>query len=225
MGGRGSYSSRRRLIGGAGGILILGEGGESSPKMNLAGMNRKIAEGVNPQKTLDYLEKTYKAGMTKEQLQVLDEDGWTVLAKQGTRHSVGFTREEAEFMRGKVVTHNHPNGYGGTLSDADVFNALKYGQKEIRASAAEGVYSLKRTSRSNPRGFANALMSSQGKLNARMLNTIRRFDNGKNSDMVVRKLWVDVLHRWYARNAPKYGYEYKFTPNAGYNIRKAKEVK
>lgn len=224
MGGRGSYSSRRKLIGGSSsGIMLLP--GKDSARLNLAGMNRDIANGVTPEKTLDFLEKIYKKGMTKEQLQVLDEDGWTVLAKQGDRHSVGFTTEEAEFMRGKVVTHNHPNGYGGTLSDADVYNALKYGQKEIRASAAEGVYSLRKTGRANPEGFAKALQNAQQKLDNRMRETIKRFDNGKNSDMVIRKLWVDVLHRWYGRNASQYGYVYKFTPNAGYDVRKAKAVK
>lgn len=104
MGRRGSYSNRRKLIGGSSsGILIIGKK-ENSPRINLAEMNRDIANGVTLEKTLDYLKKTYKKGMTKEQLQLIDEQCWTVLAKQGDRHSAEFTREEAEFMRGNVVT-------------------------------------------------------------------------------------------------------------------------
>lgn len=217
MGGRGSYGERKRLIGGG----EFNVGGNAK-RLNLAGMNRDIARGVSDEKTLHYVEQVYKKGMTKEQLQILDKYGFVALAYQGDKGSVSFDNAAIKQMNGGTVTHNHPSGYGGTFSDADIRAATSFGVKSMRASAAEGVYSLRRTGKARPKAFAQALDSSLPALRQKMRGVLKRFDNGKNSDIVLRKLWVDVLHRWYRKNAPKYGYEYTFTPNKEYDIRKAK---
>ena len=185
----------------------------------IAGMNRDIANGVNQQKTLDFIEKVYKKGMKNEQLQILDDDGWVVKAYQGDAHSVAYNPVH---VKGRVVTHNHPNQWGGTFSEADV-RGMKWGAKEKRASAAEGVYSLKATRKANPEGLYTALENAIPGLQKRMGQISTRISkwniaNPQRRATINRRLQLSALHRWYQQNAEKYGFEYTFTKNKGYKI-------
>ena len=185
----------------------------------VAGMNRDIAKGVTPEKTLDYIEKVYKKGMGKEQAQILDDDGWVIKAYQGGRTSVSL---ELGLTKGRVYTHNHPGKWGGTFSRADI-KSMTYGGKEIRASAAEGVYTLKATRKAAPYSMAEALVKEHNDIVARMSKVSQRVSrmwiaNPQRRATVKRRLQLAVLHRWYQKNAGKYGFEYQFVRNKDYKI-------
>ena len=219
MGGRGSNAIKRRVQGMLGGGLQMG--GRAQP-IPLAGMNVDVANGVTPQKTLDFIEKQYKKGMGKEQMQILDSDGWVIGAYQGEKHHVAFP---ADAITGRVATHNHPQGWGGTFSEADIAG-LVMKPREIRASAAEGVYSMKATGRARAEAFNQALARDIKKINAQInaaaLKTFRtklpKIENPKTRAIVLRRDALNPLHRWYQRNAPKYGFEYTFTRNKDFKI-------
>lgn len=213
MGGRGAAGIRHMK-----GEGFIEEQGEEHP-IFIAGMNRDIANGVSPQKTLDFIEKVYKKGMKKEQLQILNDDGWVIKAYQGDEHSVAYN---PMYVKGRVVTHNHPSRWGGTFSEADV-HGLKWGAKEKRASAAEGVYSLKATRKANPEGFSAALDNAIPEIRRRMAQISARVSrmgivNPKRRATISRRLQIGALHRWYQKNAGKYGFEYTFTKNKDYKI-------
>lgn len=216
MGGRGAAGIRH----------MTHEGGGAHPKTGgtiqpifVAGMNRDIANGVTPEKTLDYIEKVYKKGMTREQLQILDNRGFVIKAYQGDSGGVRYFSKD---VRGRVTTHNHPGKWGGTFSVKDV-EGMQLGVKEKRASAAEGVYSLKATSKANPKGLSAALNQAIPTIQRRMGQISTRVSklhilNPQRRMAVNRRLQLSVLHRWYQKNAAKYGFEYTFTKNKGYKI-------
>lgn len=151
----------------------------------------------------------------KEELKVVDDDGFVIAAYKGREHSVAY---DPYVTRDRIVTHNHPSGYGGTFSEADISGFLSWNQKEIRASAKEGTYSIKRTNKSDPRGFANAYNRDRGIMEStakRMLDNAVSKGLSKNAR---RKAYVDVFHQWFKKNSSKYGYEYTFTRNKGYKL-------
>ena len=214
MGGRGA-AGIRHMKGEGGAELNLGE----LHPLFLAGMNRDVANGVTPQKTLDFIEKVYKKGMKNEQLQILDDDGWVIKAYQGDAHSVAYNPKD---VKGRVVTHNHPSQWGGTFSEADV-RGMKWGAKEKRASAAEGVYSLKATRKAQPKALSDALDKAMPDIMRRMGQISTRISKWKIANpqrraTINRRLQLSALHRWYQRNAGKYGFEYTFTKNTDYKI-------
>lgn len=217
MGGRGSAGKRH--MEGEGFFFEQEKHGEAPVPIFVAGMNRDIANGVTPEKTLDYIEKVYKKGMSKEQAQILDDRGFVVKAYQGGRNSVAL---DLKLTKGRVYTHNHPGKWGGTFSSADI-RSMAYGGKEIRASAVEGVYALKATRKAAPRSMAEALVNSRNDLVYRMAKVSQRVSrmgivNPQRRATVKRRLQLAVVHRWYQRNAEKYGFKYQFVRNKDYKI-------
>jgi len=215
MGGRGSAGKRQIH----GEVMNLDNKPGHVQELMLAGMNRSIAQGVTPEKTLDFIEKQYKKGMKNEQLQILDNYGFVVKAYQGDKESVAYN---PMYVKGRVVTHNHPGKWGGTFSEADV-NGMIWGATEKRASAAEGVYSLKATKKAQPGKLAKALEKAIPGLERRMVKIDRRVskwnvENPQRRATISRRLQVAVLHRWYQNNTKKYGYTYTFTKNKDYKI-------
>ena len=217
MGGRGAAGKRH--MEGEGFAFEREQHGEPPVPIFVAGMNRDIANGVTPEKTLDYLEKVYKKGMGREQAQILDDRGFVVKAYQGGRNSVSL---DLDLTKGRIYTHNHPGRWGGTFSKADI-RSMSHGGKEIRASAAEGVYSLKATRKAAPRAMAEALVNSRNDIVYRMAKVSQRVSrmgiaNPQRRATVMRRLQLAVLHRWYQRNAGQFGFKYQFVRNKDYKI-------
>lgn len=218
MGGRGSSSSG--YSGSGKGFIGAGKGGGGQIQpLAIAGLTGTDENGgfryTSVEQTLQHLEpKTLD--MKREQMKVIDDDGFVIAAYQGNAHSVAFIPEQT---RGKTVTHNHPSGYGGTFSEADVGNFLEFGQKEIRASAKEGTYSLKRVGKKqNDKGFNDAYAKAQGRLDQKARAATQKAADSGGSRMAQRKAYVDVYHNWYKSNASKYGFEYTFKANKGYKV-------
>lgn len=213
MGGRGS-SFGVEVIAARG---IVAEHGEVKP-LNVAGMTPmdKGSRYTNTQKTLKYIEKQ-KMDHDKEQLQVIDRHGYVTRAFQGDEHSVAVDLETRAYMRGKVVTHNHPDSYGGTFSDADI-SCLRMGMKELRASAKEGNYSMKATKAADPTGFYQAYEKDSKKIQTRMKTIAmqtaeKKWGSYEKYHYENRKAQLAVIHDWYQDNAEKYGYQYSFEPS------------
>ena len=213
-GGRGGHSAS-----GKGFVLQMGKGGNLQP-LNVAGMTKGVNGGslryVNTQETLRQYEAS-KLNKPNEQMAILDENGFIVKAYEGDKHSVAYIPEETT---GKVVTHNHPDTYGGTFSDADIAGFLEFKQKEIRASAKEGTYSLKETKKGS--GQKDALNKAYGKaqpgLAKKAESELMKVKNAGGSKTAQRKAYVDVYHNWYKNNFSKYGYTYTFIKNKGYKV-------
>jgi len=93
----------------------------------------------------------------KEQAMLLTAKGTRIFETKGARHSVKFSKEESDKMRGAVLTHNHPgltmkNGItvSAGLSKADLLLALSGGLREIRATSEDGTLYRLGFSKGNP---------------------------------------------------------------------------
>lgn len=213
MGGRGSHFGVQTMAA----VSATGLGNGPVTELHVAGMTPtdRGSRFTSAEKTLDYLEKK-KLAETKEQLQVLDEYGYVTRAFQGDEHSVAVDARTREYMKGKIVTHNHPSVYGGTFSDADI-NCLSMGMRELRASAREGTYSMKRHKDADPKGFMKAYLDSADRLQERMyqkaVDVAREYYHSREDyEKINRREQLQVIHEWYSENAPRYGYTYTFTP-------------
>ena len=225
MGGRGSASASSKYGGGGGGILVMG--GSAGEDMLTAGMTATDEAGgfryTSTEATLSKLE-TEALSLDHEQLKIVDSNGFVLAAVDGEKHSVGITDNALKNIKGNTVTHNHPAGYGGTFSEADVAS-LSLGMKEMRASAAEGTYSIKATNKAtadSARSFAAAYQkASQGSLGRRAADAATAKAAKGGTEAECRKAYCDTLGGWLSKNASKYGYKYSFTANGDYNIKNA----
>lgn len=214
MGGRGaSYGAEFMAARG-----IYAEAGEVM-SLNVAGMTpmEQGSRFTSTEKTLDYIENK-KLDYDKEQLQVIDRHGYVTRAFQGDEYSVGVDMDTRTYMQGKVVTHNHPQNFGGTFSDADI-NSLKMGMKELRASAREGNYSMKAERGADPAGFYKAYERNAGRMQTQMTEVARemaarRWSSYERFQTENRKAQLTVIDNWYKKNAGRYGYQYSFEPRA-----------
>lgn len=229
MGGRGTNAWK-----GTGGNVKLkfpGGNGKALPNilsadkdMNLAGMTAKDDAGgfryTSVQKTLDKLE-TEALKLDREELKIIDDNGFVVAAVYGDKESVGLSLRAFREVKGKTFTHNHPRERdtlnGGTFSPADI-NSLKFGMKELRASAREGTYSLKaKGNKQDAKGFYNHMKKNKSKIERSMNvagNKVRPqdFSSKQKYTDAVFNAQMGALSDWYAANAAKYGYQYTFTP-------------
>lgn len=67
----------------------------------------------------------------------------------------------------------------------------------------------------DPEGFYKAYERAETRLNGEMLDIARKMAAKKWGSYEMyrhenRKAQIDVIHRWYGRNAEKYGYRYRF---------------
>lgn len=75
---------------------------------------------------------------------VFDEKGNVIAHEIGNQYQVGFNPRD---IKGRVVTHNHPDGYDAHgLSGADLRAVVQGDMKELRAVTGSHVFSVKRPS-------------------------------------------------------------------------------
>ena len=154
---------------------------------------------------------------------MIDKNGKVVAGARGTKTGVGIHYEGSQ--EGFTVTHNHPDGYGGTFSGADINHLTTQKLKSIRAVAREGTYSITAKKGANYDGLNRALardlnkVATSGSVKA---SKVRAKGGNGNS---VRKAYVDELHKWYQKNASKYGFTYSFTANKSYNINARRKLR
>lgn len=165
-----------------------------------------------------------------EKMTLVDSDGNVILEKSGGKGSVSFGAREGFHMNDTTtLTHNHPGEYGGTFSGADVKVFTDYRLRAIRAVGKEGTYSLERTAKTNSNDsydFNRAFQKQSDSLNYKM----RTEYNSQKKKIARGEMTVDAAnqqlseyrtglcnqqHDWLVQNAPKYGYNYVFTPSEG----------
>lgn len=210
MGGRGASFGVETIAA----LGIQAGEGEIKP-LNVVGMTPmdKGSRFTNAKKTLAYIE-SMKREYEEEQLQVIDRHGYVTRAFQGDRHSVAVDLETRTYMRGKVVTHNHPDTWGGTFSDADL-SCLRMGMRELRASAKEGNYSMKALREADPEGLHRAYVRDSGRIESQMKKIAyemaeKKWSSYKRYRHENRKAQLQVMHEWYESHAKDYGYQYTF---------------
>ena len=216
MGGRGSSYGISVIEA----VSKFKKGGKVRP-LNVAGMTPtdRGSRFTNEKKTLKYIENK-KMEIKTEQLQVIDDYGYVTKAFQGDEHSVTVDMGTINYMKDKTVTHNHPAAFGGTFSDADIYT-LRYGMKELRASAKEGTYVMRARHGADPEGFMNAYSHSASDLQNKMRRIAKEVARKKWPSYEVfekenRKSQLKVLDMWYNENASAYGYDYIFEENSDY---------
>lgn len=157
-----------------------------------------------------------------------DANGKTVYTNTGGRNSVSHPAMiEAQAT---VMTHNHPrpgkyeNVLGGTFSpeDIDVLGRWYSNVKTIRASAAEGTYSMSipptvrhrtmRTMVADYRQYVNSIQGKYAAINnakyADYMNGLCRYRDYKSQcNHSMNDMLID-LHNWLRNNRKKYGYNY-----------------
>lgn len=119
-------------------------------KRNVISNHMKKAGNGNPEarvsvndselKTLENYERSIRK-QNYESASIVDKDGSVLLQVRGGENYVSFSDDEAEMMRGKIVTHNHPSS--SPFSDADIAMLSAHGVKQIRAIGRDGtLYTL-----------------------------------------------------------------------------------
>lgn len=203
FGGRGSSSSS----GGNRASTGHGYGGTGEP-LGLAGQTGFYdGNKVSVRSTLDHWEgKSY--GLDHEELLMIDEDGFATAYFKGGKDAVSFIPPDEAIAKKTVLTHNHPLGdgrtIGGGFSNADIENHIKYKFKETRATAVEGTYSFKATSKANSQGFLKALKGRKNEVSKKADAYMKKNPNANSIDVYLKE-----SHKWYQKAAKKYGFEYK----------------
>lgn len=213
FGGRGAGSSSG---GGSGGVFSTGRGGGSGKSLGLAGQTYfEDGNKVSVSGTLNFWEGK-SAGLKKEELLMVDEDGFACGYFKGGATSVSFSIPKDVDPKKTVLTHNHPAGgkdgrtIGGSFSNADLNNHIDIGFKETRATSVEGTYSFKTGRNANATGFKAALKTRQSECLTKAKNKVAKGDTRSEID-----IYLDECHKWYKTNCKKYGYEYSFTKAKG----------
>ena len=67
-------------------------------------------------------------------------DGKLIFKKDGSKNTVEYFGEEVGYMKGNILTHNHPSG--SPFSDLDIFTFVQAQLREIRAAGKQYTYSF-----------------------------------------------------------------------------------
>lgn len=241
MGGRGAdYDSGKDIP-----ILVNGEGEKRGKPIDaidlpLAGRTQ-FGTGLTTtiEGTLTKLEKHDTINLNHERLHVLDSRGFVVSANEGTTGSVALSNRTLRTARGNVITHNHPrpdrHTHGGTFSNADLSVLAYTGAREIRASAREGVYSLKAPSQRQAKAFSDFVTSKRGQrivqryMRREGETAYRRYERAGTSKKSADRLRSEALNtqlrgmaKFQAEYAGRFGLTYTFTPAEGGKLKPLK---
>lgn len=123
------------------------------------------------------------------------------------------------------ITHNHPRPgretgmLGGTFSHGDIEHICKHGERTMRASAAEGTYSISKAPNFNARGMLQwhkqAYAESRRTYAEESKRLQRAFDRGEMTfeqataaNKVAMNQHLVRMHNALAANAERFGYTY-----------------
>lgn len=116
----------------------------------------KVLDGCNAplNEKVVGIENNIRKNKRFETAVVFNDKGDIIIDKRGKATSVGFTPKEVESMKDKIITHNHPRGWGydenswgrigNSFSREDLSLAITADVAEIRAVTPNYTFSLKR---------------------------------------------------------------------------------
>lgn len=168
-------------------------------------------------------EKRLKA---KTEYAIVTDDNGNIIGKEmhGGKGSVRIP--EWDLMRSSVLTHNHPRGtgqegeLGGTFSPADLTTfSVRNNLKTIRASAAEGTYSITKDKNFDIKAFngyvnsvnakrAAALKTESKKIVNKVKNGTLEYNDYKKESTKLFNQYLVALHNDYIAGQKEYGYKY-----------------
>ena len=213
MGGRGSWS-----YGGGKGSVGPKSSGRSQTSNELGIMIR----GGSTSQTLDNFRRVIGDSDTEYSM-VIDKDGNIVgNIFRGSRHSTKVDIYAAMADRETRMVHNHPDpNFGGTFSKADLQAHANVGNRGMEATAKEGTYLMRTTSKTDYEAFGKAYDKARPKLEAEWqrkwakISKTKTFKTQNARDKAERQVFVGVFHRWYKDNASQYGLKYTFAKGRG----------
>jgi len=188
-------------------------------------VDRQIKEQGISQKELDAIvtaEEEKIRDLKHERIVVIDpKSGRVPLRKDGDERYVTVSHGEGQAMRGKIVTHNHPNVYGGkpgselhkglSFSDADVNLACVVDAAEVRAVSTGGyTHSIKPPPGGWNREFYYRKVEPSYKQNSEIVyrDLAKEINQGNTS---AEDAEVDFHHRVWTRTAKDTGMTYSRT--------------
>ena len=149
-------------------------------------------------------------GLDHEVATIVDPDtGKAIFSKEGGRYGVQFNSSELWEIKGKVITHNHPDHV--IFSPSDV--AVAYNVKAIRATNPDGkVYELSgMKNRMAVQAYNQHYMGER----AKSLEKLGLDAKTRDKDMTPeqrKSSFADIsksCDKWLTDNASKYRYEYR----------------
>lgn len=162
-----------------------------------------------------------------EQMTILDAKGNVVVQADGNANGVEFPPGYIHKMENRVVTHNHPQEFGGTFSINDLVTFFASNCKAMRAVGKEGTYHLERGEAEYKQVYQfdkearNAVNLAMMELSSckKLLESdvkdglISKTDAQKRQEGYRKDILTD-LSKKYGEIADKHGLIYIFTPNA-----------
>ena len=227
MGGRGAVSSAGR---GATSVTV-----QSGDTIDLRGMPLKYggldrAINAEQRKALDAFETKHLKSKVEYAL-MLGADGEELYTKRGGKGSVKFSIPIAN--KSDIITHNHPRSgneaglLGGTFSQADINAFTHTNVKTMRASAAEGAYSITKSANFNSSGLRVHAMRVQDSASKQYRETVKKAHDREMAAATSGKKTVAeanaayqaaktsafnqklvTLHNGFIEGQKKYGYTY-----------------
>ena len=180
-------------MGGRAGGGGAGLGSRSGGGATERGMSRAMAQGlVNAENGI--------RGNNFETLYTFDDKGNIVYSEKGGKNSVRYYGHKTVDA---VVTHNHPNG--SAFSGADLKNAVKFNQKEIRATGKEFTFSMKRPAG----GWGKSPLAVARKFNQYHKEASSQYHKLKTGDAALdRKLWIKLSTNASSKLAHDFGWNF-----------------
>ena len=161
----------------------------------------KVLDGCNAplNEKVVGIENNIRKNKRFETAVVFNDKGDIVIDKRGKATSVGFTPKEVEIMKDKIITHNHPIGWGykekdwrrigNSFSKADLSLAITADVAEIRAVTPNYTFSLKRP----PQGWGID-MHDFNKLYTETYNRIYTENNKLVYNGIITPVQAETVH-------------------------------
>lgn len=205
-------------------------GGGNNKKLNVAGLTPDAGNyRIRRERSLDYLENYHTIGLKKENVYLINRQGYVTDGYEGNRRSVGIYLNRNLNYEDYIVTHNHPDNYGGGFSKADIkaFTNLNLnaGFKELRASTQEGTWRLSRNHniQMNLDGFIKVLTKYRT-ADLSLKPKLEDFKDAYDYDKEYRKWALRNYEMGLLKEGEKFGYNVTFEPFKGERQRRALTV-
>ena len=174
------------------------------------------------QSEIERFEKNYYMNDTESALLITDTaNDWFVIG--GDKGSVHFDPDDFD---GKwALSHNHPAGrrIGGTFSHFDINTFTNNPLQLMRATTAEGTYSISKTSSFQSKEFKRAFNSEfndewgkqklemkkkDAELYTKYVIGQMSYEEAENDHYKAFNSYLVDMHNWLSDNQKKYGYNY-----------------
>lgn len=186
---------------GSSGISAGGAGSTGGGSRGLAQTLNDVENGIKNNKT--------------ESAVCVDENGNILFnTSDNDSNQVSFSIDQQRKAIGKIITHNHPNGY--CFSTEDIMTAEMLDLKQLRATTPDGrVYVLERTSPDYDYKALRILFKRYRSMTAAQACAPFKTDyfDGKLTDAEFNHKasleHTKIMNRWLTENASNFGFDFR----------------